>query len=87
MAYYERGTIKRGSVVVVAEDKENPVSSERGKLLHVLYHSDDQKLRSAKDLLGHGYEAKPLQGDVVVFLTKSEAETLVENRLAARGEM
>jgi hypothetical protein len=87
VAYYELGIVKRGSVVVVADDKENPVSSDLGKLLHVLYHSDDQKLRKAKDLLGQGCEAKPLQGDVVVFLTQAEAERLVENRLAARGDM
>jgi len=83
MYSYRSGAIAEGNQVGFSNNKSQIVASDQGKTLHVLYHKYQQEIEKAKALLGDGFEAKPLEEDVVIFLTKSEAELLVANRLAS----
>ena len=82
MAYYETGVIRKGGEVGFWHDNKNTVASDRGKTHHVLYHTYDEKIEKAKALLGQGFESKPLESDVVIFLTQTEADALVAHKLA-----
>lgn len=82
MSSYRTGAIAEGNQVGFSNNKSQIVASDQGKTLHVLYHKYQQEIEKAKALLGDGFEAKPLEEDVVIFLTKQEAELLVANRLA-----
>jgi hypothetical protein len=82
MSTYRIGAVVEGDRVGFSNNKSQIVASDQGKTLHVLYHKYQKEIEDAKALLGDGFEAKPLEEDVVIFLTKSEAEFLVANRLA-----
>jgi hypothetical protein len=82
MSSYRTGAIAEGNQVGLSNNKSQIVASDQGKTLHVLYHKYQQEIEKAKALLGGGFEAKSLEEDVVISLTKQEAELLVANRLA-----
>jgi hypothetical protein len=62
--------------------------SDQGKTHHVLYNKNSQMemIAKAKALLESGFEAKTLGEDVVIFLTKQEADLLVSKELASLGD-
>ena len=83
MSSYSLGIVAEGSEVGFLNDTTQTVASDHGKTHHVLYHNYQKEIEKAKAVLGDGFESKPLEGDVVVFLTKPEADLLVQNKLAS----
>lgn len=81
MAYYECGIIKKGRVVNV--DTQQVESDGAGKTHHVFYHEDDKKIEKVRSILGAGFEMKAVSGDVVIFLTQTEADKLILQKLAS----
>jgi hypothetical protein len=86
MSYYRIGTIAEGEQVGFSNNKNQTVVSDHGKTHHVLYHKYQHEIEKAKALLGSTFEGKLLEEDVVIFLTKPEADLLVVNKLACFEE-
>lgn len=82
MPSYRMGVIREGSKVSFSNDQQNTVATDRGKTHHVLYPSYDERVPKARALLGQSFECKLLEGDAVIFLTQTEADTLVRNAVA-----
>src|ERR1700683_1190311 len=65
MSTYRIGAVVEGDRVGFSNNKSQIVASDQGKTLHVLYHKYQKEIEDAKALLGDGFEAKPLEEDVV----------------------